>query len=64
MKRCKCKNPTSRILGNAMICTKCNGIIIKVRKTFYRRTKVKLNQKKYNRAKSKEKLRKELEDVE
>ena len=64
MKICKCKYPKFRIIGNALVCSKCNGIIARVRKQFYRKTRVKSNKKKYNRPKSKEKIRKELKDVE
>ena len=63
-KICKCKYSKSRIIGNAFVCTECNGIIAKVRKQFYRRTRIKPNKKKYNRTKLKEKLRKEIDNVE
>lgn len=57
MKRCKCRYPKPKIIGNCEICEKCKGIIYKVRKIFYKRTRIKENKKKYNRNKvKKEKL--------
>lgn len=60
MKKCKCKNSKSRIIGKVVICNECNNVIIKIRTTFYKKTQVKPNKKKYNRPKVKEDLRKEL----
>jgi len=62
MKRCKCKNPKPKIIGRCEICKKCKGMIYKVRKIFYKRTRIKENKKKYNRNKAKRELRKKLEE--
>jgi len=56
MKRCKCKNPKPKIIGNCEICEKCKGIIYKVRKLFHKRTRIKHSKKKYNRNRTKNKL--------
>lgn len=62
-KKCKCKTSQPTRIGNCEVCRKCKGIIIKIRKTFYRRTKIKVSKKKYNRKTIKKQTRKEIENV-
>jgi len=62
MKQCMCKNPKPHIIGNCEICSICHCLIYKIRNTFNKKTSVKPKKKKYNRAKVKNKIRKELEN--
>jgi hypothetical protein len=63
MKRCKCKNPKPKRIGNCEICKKCGKLIYKIRKIFYKRTKIKESKKKYNRNKTKKQTRKEIQNA-
>jgi len=62
LKRCKCKKPEPKIIGNCEVCSICHGLIYKVRTNFYRKTSVKPIKNKYNRAKTKRNIKKEIED--
>jgi len=54
MKRCKCKYPTIMIInGMGIKCARCKLWITKIRKTFYKPSKAKPNNKKYDRKKNK-----------
>ena len=60
LKKCKCKNPQPKIIGNCEICSICRGLIYKIRITFHKKTSVKPKKRKYNRAKIKRQIQKEI----
>ncbi len=60
---CNCRPPKPASVNENIICSKCwKPIRIKIRKiwAFNPNTRIQLNEKKYNRKKSKRKLRKRL----
>jgi len=64
MKKCKCKIKDHYIVihGKGVRCCKCKKWIGKIRSSFYKRVSIKSNNKKYNRKKQKQILRKELKE--
>ena len=64
---CNCKPSKSAYVNGFIVCSKCwKPIKVRIRKlwAFNPKTRIQLNEKKYNRKKSKRKLRKKLKEGE